>query len=85
MKPQNLIKLLIIPLLLVSFDLAAQGPCNEQTYAGPILQNGRLKPYIVHANEIIKHLTNKTKVNKMKATQVFCQLSLSSIFKKDKI
>ena len=54
MKNSLLLALLALLTSLYSFNIAAKFPCDGRTYAGPILQNGRIKPYIVHANEVIK-------------------------------
>ena len=51
--------------------------CQNDLDSIPILQNGRVKPLKVHALESIKHLTGKTTFLNLKATQIFCLLSLS--------
>ena len=45
-----------------------------------IQQNGRVKPLVVHANEMAKFITGKSKINGMEATEAYCRLSLSGLF-----
>ena len=58
--------------------MAIEGCQNKDLGKMALLQNGRIKPLYVHANETIKYLTGKTKHNGLNATQIYCQLSLSN-------
>ncbi|OFZ37740.1 MAG: hypothetical protein A2504_08325 [Bdellovibrionales bacterium RIFOXYD12_FULL_39_22] len=44
----------------------------------PIQQNGRIKPLLVHAKEILKDLTGKTSQDDLSSSELFCLLSLKS-------
>ena len=45
----------------------------------PTLQAGRVKPLYVHASEVMKNLTGKTKVGELSAVQAYCLLSLNGM------
>ena len=47
-----------------------------------ILQNGRVKPLYVHASEMIKYITGKSKINNLNSLEAYCRLSLSGLFPK---
>lgn len=49
--------------------------CKKELESLPILQGGRIKPLFVHANESIKQLIGKTKVDGFQATEAYCLLS----------
>jgi cytochrome c-type biogenesis protein CcsB len=54
--------------------------CNAKELASiPIQQNGRVKPLYVHANEMIKYITGKTKVDGLDAVTTYCLLSLEGM------
>ena len=75
-----MLKLLILLPLLVS-HLFAVDFCKKELESLPIQNQGRVKPYLVAANETIKNLTGKTKLNDMPATEVFCLQSMSFVQK----
>lgn len=52
--------------------------CNENLGTLPIQQGGRVKPLSVHAKESIKHLIGKTSFEDLKATTLYCLLSLEA-------
>ena len=72
-------------IILISFLFSLQSFSNEfcsnpEIANYPILQNGRVKPLYVHANEMIKFITGKNKINELSAVEAYCRLSLSSLF-----
>ena len=72
-------------IILISFILSAQSFANvlcsnPDIGKNAILQNGRVKPLYVHANELIKYISGKSKLNGYSATEAYCRLSLSQLF-----
>lgn len=53
--------------------------CDKEMGKLPILQAGRVKPLYVHANEVIKHLTGKRKINDYNAVMSYCLLSIQGL------
>ena len=53
--------------------------CNPDLETLPILEGGRLKPLRVTAEESIKFLSGKNKVDGLSRTQVYCLLSVKSV------
>ncbi|RLA62380.1 MAG: hypothetical protein DRQ88_05550 [Epsilonproteobacteria bacterium] len=53
--------------------------CNPELEALPILDGGRLKPLYVTAEDSIKFLAGKKKVDGLTRTQIYCLLSLKSL------
>lgn len=53
---------------------------NKDIGSHAILQNGRVKPLYVHAGELIKYISGKSKINEFSALEAYCRLSLSSLF-----
>lgn len=49
----------------------------------PILADGRVKPFLVHSQERIKYLTDKTSFEGKKASELYCLLSFSAFGLKD--
>lgn len=64
-------------LLLPNISLA--GLCDQNLHGFPTLNQGRVKPYIVMANESIKLMTGKSKYKNINADKLFCMLTLESI------
>lgn len=69
-------KFLVLFLLTVASGYA-QVPCDQNWEDLPVQHQGRVKPYLVVANETIKNLTGKSSVEDMPATKAFCLLSFS--------
>jgi hypothetical protein len=68
--------ILFLIIIIANFNIYAENYfCNDQLETLPILQNGRIKPLYVHANESIKVLTTKTKVDQYSAVVAYCLLS----------
>lgn len=65
-------------LMLVSLNSYA-GLCTKNIESLPVQNQGRVKPFLVMANESIKLITGKSKFNNMSATELTCKLSLESI------
>lgn len=65
------------------FSYDSFGPCkNSQTLESlPILQSGRVKPLYVHANESLKYLFGKTKLDNKSYVETYCHLSFSFLSK----
>lgn len=53
--------------------------CNSTLDSFPIQQSGRIKPLVVHAEEMNKYLTGKKSVKDYSATVAYCLLSLKSL------
>lgn len=53
--------------------------CNQNFENIPILQNGRIKPLVVHTEETIKNLIGKNSFQGLNATTLYCLLSLESL------
>jgi cytochrome c-type biogenesis protein CcsB len=53
--------------------------CQDSFENLPVQAGGRVKPYLVLAEESIKHLTGKTKVDGLNAVKSFCLLSLQGM------
>ncbi len=73
-----LYKILIITTLLFSTMAQDSYFCDPILEKNPILQGGRLKPVVVHAQEVIKHLTGKSKNSGNNTYMTYCLLSASS-------
>ncbi|MEX1099790.1 MAG: hypothetical protein WEB87_05155, partial [Bacteriovoracaceae bacterium] len=70
----------LIVLLFGAFSALGQ-VCGQYLETLPVQAAGRVKPLYVHANESVKFITGKSKVNGQNALDIFCQLSLSSLGK----
>jgi cytochrome c-type biogenesis protein CcsB len=53
--------------------------CHESLGSTPIRQNGRLKPLLVHAQESIKYLSGKRKVDGFSSVMSYCLLSTQGL------
>ena len=73
--------LLFLALLVTSFasHSAETYFCKPELETLPTQQSGRVKPLYVHASEVIKTLTGKTKVGDLSAVQTYCLLSLNGM------
>jgi len=73
----------ILLIIITLFSLSSFGTdtffCKEELSTLPIQQNGRVKPFLVHAGEMIKELTGKSKTEEYSATMAYCLLSISSM------
>jgi ABC-type transport system involved in cytochrome c biogenesis permease subunit len=78
---KNLIKKIVIllALSLTSLSFADTYFCKNDLENLPILQGGRVKPLYVHASEVMKNLTGKSKVGDLSAVESFCMLSLNGM------
>ena len=70
--------------LLTPLSISAQGDnlyfCDAKELASvPIQQDGRVKPLYVHANEMIKYMTGKSKIDGHDAVTAYCLLSLEAM------
>ncbi len=68
-------------LLLFSVSVYASDTlfCQNELESLPIQQNGRVKPLLVHASEMIKELTGKSKTEEYSATIAYCLLSQNAM------
>lgn len=73
-----MLKLLFVTLLAFS-QLTFAGLCDQNIDSFPTLNQGRVKPYLVMANESLQLMTGKTKFNNLPASKIICMLSLESI------
>ena len=73
--------LLFLTVLMMSFvtHSAETYFCKQELETLPTLQAGRVKPLYVHASEVMKNLTGKTKVGELSAVQAYCLLSLNGM------
>ncbi len=73
--------LLFLSVLMMSFvtHSAETYFCKPELETLPILQSGRVKPLYVHASEVMKTLTGKTKIGDLSAVQAYCLLSLNGM------
>ena len=53
--------------------------CSKALETLPILQGGRVKPLYVHASEVMKSLTGKSKTKDRSAVEAYCLLSLNGM------
>lgn len=76
-----MIKLFFISLFFLTQIQAAENLyfCAPKLGNLPIQQDGRVKPLYVHANEMIKYLTGKSKVGDLDAVTAYCLLSLEGM------
>lgn len=83
----------LLSALLLAHSLSAQeldlseSPyfCDNEMGKLPILQAGRVKPLYVHANEVIKQLTGKRKINGHNAVMSYCLLSIQGLGLENKL
>ena len=77
----------ILILILISFFSWSQDfyYCNKKLEKMPVLQDGRIKPLKVHAQEILSLLTDKKKYKGYSATQTYCLLSSTFLALKHQI
>lgn len=59
--------------------------CNDKLGGLPIQQGGRIKPLYVHANETVKYMTGKSKVDDHSAIEAYCLLSFDSMGVENKV
>lgn len=59
--------------------------CQDSLGKIPIRQGGRVKPLLVHANELIKYLSGKKGYENLSGVQTFCLLSLEGMQLKNNI
>jgi cytochrome c-type biogenesis protein CcsB len=73
-------KIILLLTILTSFNsLSMTHFCDQKLEALPIQQDGRVKPLYVHANEMMKYLTGKTKYKDHTAVMAYCLLSLEGV------
>lgn len=81
-------KIFVLPFLLLASILNFQAAhamsaspyfCSEELGKMPIQQGGRMKPLLVHSQEVIKFLTGKTKVEGHGPVTTYCLLSLEGM------
>jgi cytochrome c-type biogenesis protein CcsB len=53
--------------------------CKKTLETLPILQEGRVKPLLVHASEALKNLTGKSTIGDLTAVETYCLLSLNGL------
>lgn len=53
--------------------------CKPELGTIPTLQGGRIKPLYVHASEVMKALTGKTKIDELSPVEAYCLLSLNGM------
>lgn len=53
--------------------------CKNVLESLPIQQGGRVKPLYVHASEMMKDLTGKSRVGEMSAVEAYCLLSINGM------
>lgn len=70
-----------ILLILLSLNIFANNICSEKLEKLPVLNRGRVKPFYVLAKDSLKYLINKTKLNDLSPTEVFCRLSVDDEYK----
>ncbi|CBW26887.1 putative membrane protein [Halobacteriovorax marinus SJ] len=73
-----ILSLLTILISLNSFAIE-QHFCDQSLESLPIRQDGRVKPLKVHASEMLKYLTGKTKYEGLSSTITFCLVSLKGM------
>lgn len=71
----------LVILILSTMQIANAQICTKDLESMPVQAGGRVKPLLVHANETIKFITGKTRLNDQSALEIYCNLSLSSIEK----
>ena len=70
----------ILTILAINTSFAADNFfCTKDFETLPIQQRGRVKPLYVHASEMMKELTGKSKVDDLSATEAYCLLSLRAL------
>ena len=72
----SLFLVLMFPLSSMSIEICE----NKELGKLAVLQNGRVKPLYTHANELIKFVTGKSKINNLGAVEAYCRLSLTGLF-----
>jgi cytochrome c-type biogenesis protein CcsB len=75
----KIIIMTLISLLFSGHVMAENFFCKTELETLPIQQNGRVKPLFVHASEVIKQLTGKSKLEELSAVEAFCLLSMKSM------
>lgn len=78
-KISSIIVLSLLSAFICYTSMAETYFCKKELETLPILQGGRVKPLYVHASEVIKNLTGKTKVEGTSAVEAYCLLSLNSM------
>jgi len=72
-------KLIFLSTLLYSFfSFGNISFCNKDLESMPVLAGGREKPLYVLAEESLKFISGKNKLDDLSATEVFCKLTLSA-------
>lgn len=71
--------LLTLLMIFSSTAFAENYFCSKELETLPILQGGRVKPLHVHASEVIKALTGKSKTADLSAVEAYCLLSLNGM------
>jgi cytochrome c-type biogenesis protein CcsB len=71
--------LLILTLLFTANSFSMTHFCDQALETLPIQQDGRIKPLYVHANEMMKYLTGKTKYEGNSAVMTYCRVSLEGL------
>jgi len=67
----KIIIMTLISLLFSGHVMAENFFCKTELETLPIQQNGRVKPLFVHASEVIKQLTGKSKLEELSAVEAF--------------
>ncbi len=71
--------ILLSLLIFSSTSFAESYFCSKDLETLPILQGGRVKPLFVHASEVMKSLTGKSKTKDLSAVEAYCLLSLNGM------
>ncbi len=79
MKALTILSVLFFTLLFSSTTFAENYFCSKELETLPILQGGRVKPLYVHASEVMKSLTGKSKIKDLSAVDAYCLLSLNGM------
>ncbi|PIK16015.1 cytochrome c biogenesis protein CcsA [Halobacteriovorax sp. JY17] len=75
---KTVLSLLLLLVSMNSFSMDLHF-CDQSLESLPIRQDGRIKPLKVHASEMLKYLTGKTKYEKLSSTITFCLVSLKGM------
>ena len=75
---KTILSLLLLLVSMNSFSMDLHF-CDQSLESLPIRQDGRIKPLKVHASEMLKYLTGKTKYEGLSSTVTFCLVSLKGM------
>lgn len=71
---------LLFSFCLCVFSTPAFATCHDSLEKLPIQAGGRIKPLSIHAKEMIKFLTGKTSYENKSALELYCEMSVSSVY-----